>query len=231
MRERPILFSGPMVRAILDGRKWQTRRVMKPQPAPFAGGVHETNLAKHPAPYIDAYCGEPKTAENPRGMGDLWCWWTEDDRQGPSVGRCPYGAPGDRLWVRETWGCPSADHPRVPDGRKPTPGDGLVYAANDADAWQWRGGPGCSDFVWRPSIHMPRWASRLTLPVTAVRVERLQDVTDDDAIAEGTEFSRDPVRAFSALWDSINGKRPFSAWDDNPWVWVVSFTTATSTAT
>jgi hypothetical protein len=83
--------------------------------------------------------------------------------------------PGDRLWVRETWGCPSADHPYVVDGRKPQPEDRIVWKAEPADAWQWRTGhPGCGEFVWRPSIHMPRWASRLTLIVTAAKIELVQ---------------------------------------------------------
>jgi len=99
--EHPVLFNDEMMRAILAGLKTQTRRPIKPQPEPYAGGVHPKNKAKHPAPYIDAYCGELKTAQNPRRMSDRWYWWTEDDRLGPEVGRCPFGAPGDTLWLVE----------------------------------------------------------------------------------------------------------------------------------
>lgn len=91
-----------------------------------------------------------------------------------------------RLWVRETWGAPDADHPRVVDGRKPKLGDRLVFAANPADAWQWQTGhPGCADFYWRPSIHMPRWASRLTLLDVTIRRERLGDISEENARDEG----------------------------------------------
>lgn len=141
---------------------------------------------------------------------------------------------GDRLWVRETWGCPSSDHPRCKDGRKPAHGDRLVFAANEADAYQWRTGHrGCADFVWRPSIHMPRWASRITLEATEdARREPLADISEADAIAEGcwpsagenaddlaslTDLERELAIALGAggvtakfnffmLWDSINGK-------------------------
>jgi hypothetical protein len=92
-----------MVRALLAGTKTQTRRVMSPQPGPYVQQTPDRHAAKHPAPYIDAYCSGAKTPENPRGMSAVWCWWTRDDRQGAKVGRCPYGRPGDRLWVRESW--------------------------------------------------------------------------------------------------------------------------------
>ena len=197
-----------MVRAILDCRKTQTRRVIKPD----------------------------------------WsrCLDLDDpaDRS-QAVAGCPQGKRGDRLWVRETWGCKEADHPLVPDGRKPRPGDSIVYRANPGDAWQWRGrpgDPGMGDFVWRPSIYMPRWASRIDLEVTAVRVERLQAITEDDARWEGVghalgddhpEVSRlltaadlvqtdRRVAAFAWLWDNLNAKRRYP-WASNPWVWVVEF--------
>jgi len=153
-------------------------------------------------------------------------WTTE-------LGRCPYGRPGDLLWVRErffpdeTGGPPyyAADYLGTESGTPCEPGE------------PWR---------WKPSIHMPRWASRLTLEVTGVRVERLQDISEADALAEGVELlgdgwwlmdspyhdvvehgTPDPSHKyryhFAALWDSINGKRPGCSWADNPWVWVVAY--------
>jgi hypothetical protein len=103
MKEHPILFTTDMVRAILEDRKTQTRRVIKPQPVPFVQNTPDCHPQKHPEPYIDSYCSERKIPENPRGMSDTWCWWTRDNRQGSEIGRCPYGKPGDRLWVKETW--------------------------------------------------------------------------------------------------------------------------------
>ena len=148
----------------------------------------------------------------------------EDYREQPAVLKySPYGLPGDLLWVRETW---QQTRPRRRDGERfilRTPGKGLgdVHYAADAE----RDEPP----KWRPSIHMPRWASRITLEVTEVRVERVQEISAEDAIAEGfTEGDvpshRDwvPQRLFSRCWDSINEKRGYG-WDANPWVWVVTF--------
>ncbi len=174
MKERPILFSAPMVRAILDGSKTQTRRVVKLQ-TPKAASISD-------------FCVD-----------------------GIRVGRCPYGQPGDRLWVREAW----ADC------------DKLVryYATDDVHPLRKK----------RPSIHMPRWASRITLEVTGVRVERLQDISFSDARAEGivvqpdggwgladsTHYHfTDPRVSYWSLWEAING--PGSV-DANPWVWVVEY--------
>ena len=181
-RERPILFSAPMVRAIMEGRKTQTRRVVKPIP--------------------------------PRGL---------------TPNHCRYGVPGDRLWVRETWAhvfgheeYESWEMPHIksfvvdnyltgsiPAG-KPANGD-TVYAADGWDDYVENG-----DFRWRPSIHMPRWASRITLDVVDVRVQLLQDITQEDAGAEGVRSREE----FHALWESINGA---GSWDANPWVWAVTF--------
>lgn len=181
-KERPILFSAEMVRAILDGRKTQTRRTVKLNQA---GRVQ-------------------------RGKQQ----WHIDDPNAALA--CPYGQPGDRLWVRETW-APGATQ--------------TMYRA------------GCSpdylppDGKWRPSIHIPRWASRITLEITGVRVERLQDISEDDARDEGIEDGgclncgeREPCEcsspvpdardSFAHLWQSINGP---DSWDVNPWVWVVEF--------
>jgi hypothetical protein len=192
MKERPILFSSEMVRAILDGRKTQTRLVVKPQP--------ETSF-----PF--AKCIKWGEMESDRGIWGVPGW-------GTSVRRCPYGQPGDCLWVRETW-CPTMD------------GAEVAYYKATIDQ-QIVKGP-----KWKPSIHMPRWASRIALEVTGVRVERVQDISEGDAIAEGiephfaaiAEMSHDaisPESEFALLWDSINAKRGYS-WDSNPWVWVVEF--------
>lgn len=203
MKERPILFSAPMVRAILDGTKTQTRRVVKPQPTydgKFAGGWKVVGKHGHEA----ATCG-------------------------PLVsGLCPYGHPDDRLWVRETW----AYHVQAMGSATDRDGP-WVYAADGNFALQSRL---CDR--WRPSIHMPRVVSRITLEVTGVRVERLQDISEADAAAEGIERSYDqwrdyltdqavnypssatPIDSYRTLWEQINGPE---SWDANPFVWVVEF--------
>jgi hypothetical protein len=193
-RERPILFSGPMVRAVLEGRKSQTRRLLRQQPdkAPLRVGLGCPELVDR---YGDGYPGP-----------EVYAAWWEDWHQ-----RCPFGAPGDRLWVRETWHqCPHC------------------YRGVDSGLYRAGGLPlssKCAAHGWRPSIHMPRWASRITLEVLAVRVERLQDIPDADVKAEGTPSRPDDtafaVRAkFIDLWQSIHGP---ASWGANPWVWVVAF--------
>lgn len=217
-----------MVKAILTGRKTMTRRIMKPQPGKFAGGCHPNNKPIRQAPYIDAYCGEKKTESNPIGMGTDWHWWTEDNRLGPFVAKCPFGVPGDRLWVRETF---------YPAFRRTDANSGCVFphesggleAANKG----WKPASG-----WKPSIHMPRWASRITLEITGVKVERLQDIDDCGVVDEGVD---DPswhksygnsdgdfiepegvaVDAFAELWDDLYGKQ--HPWKSNPFVWCYSF--------
>lgn len=215
MKERPILFSGAMVRAILDGRKTQTRRVVKPQPLiadPDSYGGARLELG------ADGYGGIVQENVN----GTYTC-----------PVRCPYGVPGDRLWVREAWSMMNADRTTVVlRGHHRTREEAgeldVVYAATEPH--DHRG--------WRPSIHMPRWASRLTLEVTGVRVERLHDITGEDARAEGIEVPRcacevcartsaictadasEYVQGFASLWREINGAE---SWAANPWVWVVEF--------
>ena len=226
MSERPILFNGEMVRAILDGRKTQTRRVIKPQPA--------TNNVD----FLDMVMGESSQL--------FWEW----DSRVNVVGRsflCPYGKPGDRLWVREAHGllCDLClDSPCEYPEQNPCKNIYVQYRAESDDPYpgQWpaeeaRGNPGAPK--WRPSIHMPRWASRITLEVVAVRVERVQEISPLDATRESCFAfmrygppimggiptlleSRSPIEQFSRLWDSINAKRGFS-WESNPWVWVVEF--------
>ena len=225
MKERPILFGGPMVRAILAGQKTQTRRLVKPQPE----RVHE---------HMDGRIRVP----------DGWQWrecYGADDGGGFDqilASNCMYGAPGDRLWVKETHTRASGEIGRVAyaadgwagcvahDG-----GGGLLRIPHGwiAGHSQKNGryfGLGAYGGKWRPSIHMPRWASRLTLSVTSVRAERLHDISEDDARAEGVEHAEVAADllvtgwyrdAFAVLWDSINGKR--GPWSSNPWVWCVSF--------
>ncbi|WP_126242258.1 hypothetical protein [Burkholderia gladioli] len=217
MKERPILFSAPMVRAILDGRKAQTRRVMKPQPVVQTGWVGGAYWERRPARGI-----EP---------ADQWC--IRDALQ-----FCPYGQPGDRLWVRETW---STDFARY------YPCERVWYAADDdrrhdievRDGVRGIFSPESNlhvPFRWRPSIHMPRALSRITLEITDVRVERLQGISERDAIAEGicktgsgfwstygqreVDGTFSPRSSFQSLWESING---LMSWESNPWVWVIEF--------
>lgn len=184
-RERPIIFSGPMVRAILDGSKTQTRRIVK-----NSGDMEFDNNDPYFGPYWLSYA-------------------TEAEGEDAKV-RCPYGIPGDRLWVRETWAL-ERDGTGCPDDT------GILYRATD---------PGWDDedtgLRWRPSIHMPRTASRILLEVTDVRVQGLKDISEDDARAEGySPRSPDyPVGWFHGLWDTINGA---GAWHQNPWVWAITF--------
>ncbi|WP_372918733.1 hypothetical protein [Sandarakinorhabdus sp.] len=190
MPDRPMIFPAPMILALLAGNQTQTLRLlptpMPPQPAMDA--VSPMNIGKelHPAPYFDAYCGQQRTAANPRGMSGRWCWWTRDDRMCHPTVNVGY-VPGDRLWVREA-------HYLTDDGDHQS----AVYAA-DADAAadhllrvhqiakrislsdEWL----ASHIKKRPSTHMPRWASRLTLTVTDVRVPRLHYTDAEAAMIEG----------------------------------------------
>jgi hypothetical protein len=191
MKERPILFSGPMVRAILEGRKTQTRRVVKRQ-----GDMEFDPADPHFGPYWLSYA-------------------TEADGEDAKV-RCPYGVPGDRLWVRETF------------AENAGTAGGIVYRADVGDSCHGvaRLDLKCQEWThhvdrWRPSIFMPRRFSRILLEITGVRVERLQDISDDDCRAEGYDRSHAfPREWFARLWASINGP---GSWAANPWVWVVSF--------
>lgn len=247
MTDRPILFKGPLVRAILEDRKTQTRRVMKPQ----------------------EHCARFELSEGWPEEGQCWMPTSNSGKVGifeKYFHRCPYGVPGDRLWVCETW-------------RIGASGNTVFYKADDGckavsifDTLQCS--PKWSSGIWIPSIFTKRWASRITLDVIEVRVERLQDITPEDAIAEGItkvgdywsgsahpvkgtpKAMADPVAAFRDLWDSINAKpKPCYGrdddgnkiithyesfpWDDvqetrehrgkpwyvhgNPWLWVVTF--------
>lgn len=201
MKERPILFSGPMVRAILAGTKTQTRRVCK------ARDVSGQPLSEYSGDALDALV---------RSLS-------------------PYGKPGDRLWVRENgWQRPERTQRMMRDGAdtwEPYYYDADGYTDLEREQFKEWG------FKRRPSIHMPRWASRILLEVTDVRVERLQDISEDDAMAEGIDpLQNHPGRfvsehspglnfpsakaAYRDLWEHINGP---GSWDANPWVWAVIF--------
>ena len=205
MKERPIIFSAPMVNAILEGRKTMTRRVVKPQPDhPQFGKRH-------------------MLATDDEGV-DLYLHSSTLHR----AIRCPYGTPGDRLWVRESgWERPERTAKMMREGADTWPRFAYVadgWSEDDhADFKRW-------GFKRRPSIHMPRWASRITLEITAVRVERLNDISESDALAEGAIVPGWPgaecaVDAFHEIWSTINGP---SAWSANPWVWVVVFQRVTT---
>lgn len=232
MKERPIIFSGPMVTSILEGRKTQTRRVVKPQPYSngyrFAGGdilCHNDYLPPD-AMLLDVRRRHSYTISNYEGWESA----------------CPFGQPGDRLWVRESHyrytGLPVGD--RAPSDFVHAP-SGDPYQAR---AYDDANGLDCylatASALRVPSIHMPRWASRLTIEVVGVRVERLQDITDADIRAEGFGEDYDDWRDgvanvappgstfealreyFAARWNGINYKRGHP-WENNPWVWIIEF--------
>ena len=256
VKERPIIFGGPMVAAVLAGTKTQTRRVVKPAPGnswyPEVGRYHPTVVDRHG----DMYPGDEVFGASDEFEGRV----------------CPYGKPGDRLWLREghkvepTPGCTFGD---AIMGRKLS----VFYRdgeRRDIDNGWSASGPDLHvhgvhhDFpadrygIWRPSIHMTRWASRILLEIVSVRVERLQDISEADAEAEGLArvgftkmlhfplFSVDPkadpdrhyhpsddctcydsaYECYRALWDSINAKRGHG-WDANCWVWVITFKVVT----
>lgn len=194
--EKPILFSGPMVKAILEARKTRTRRVINPQPevvkdAHWAGGGYLKFKGGSLALKALAATGEEF---------------------------CPYGEVGDRLWVRETFA------PCI--GGAEGPLNPTLYRADEFE--------GYDKLTWKPSIFMPRWASRITLEITNIRVERLQAISESDIHAEGIDEAfcsalgetahRDPdlVEAWCHGWDALNAKRGYS-WESNPWVWVIEF--------
>lgn len=228
MKERPILFSADMVRAIFDGRKTQTRRIVKPQPE------NDTCFTWfRPDGFDPGSCAE-------EGL------WTDSPKR--FLQKCPYGRPGDRLWVRETW----QPHVEGDDeyGVRYRADQSFRMANDDSELHNNVVSCGIDPSVdrWRPAIHMFRWASRITLEVTDVRVEQLQDISRDDAFAEGVDavnpyeitpdlppgmcacfrdyqdagnwFAASPQASFQSLWKHINGD---DSWKANPWVWVVSF--------
>lgn len=217
MKERPILFSGPMVRAILDGSKTQTRRVIQPQPCRT---LPET---KEIGPSFDMHYPSGWRWHRSRGVQ---CFGQDAEAlAGVAALLSPYGKPGDRLWVRETWapvdflaGGYELEEPhcvgyRADESARYCFGD--KQRAADTYAWNW------SAVKWKPSIFMPRWASRITLEVIDVRVQRVRDIGESDAVAEGMPAHR-PLAVFRDLWETLNAKRGYG-WDVNPWVWAVTF--------
>lgn len=264
MAEHPILFSGPMVRAILDGRKTQTRRIVTARTSIMGcGRFDEVDLDKAwvdpggtwifgPGPYLKA----PVRNDPDERVYRVYPRWTAHDQE--------HAEPGDTLWVRETFAI---------DDYRYLPGAGALPKTRPADVTRcdvddfdpvasmlyYRADGECCDQIpecqcrmdgrgafWRPSIHMPRWASRLTLRVTSIRVERVQEISEEDARAEGcaVQHSIDcfgaatSVRSrcrcdapacardgFRQLWDAINGKR--APWESNPHVWVIGFEVTT----
>lgn len=220
MPEKPILFSAPMVRALLAGTKTQTRRIVKRQPGPSCL-IEEGFDGESPFVYSALYGDGPGHEVH--------------EARTPCV--CPYGQPGDQLWVRETFAIVPRTAYRASEGVQQT-----LRPDDDHDAAIYRKGWTRSNggFRWRPSIHMPRWASRITLEITAVRVERLQDISREDALAEGIVIqpdggygladtshyhATDPRQSYFSLWETINGPGSVMA---NPWVWAVTFAPASS---
>lgn len=240
MKEAGLMFKAPLVRAILSGQKTQTRRVVKPQPAPGQGMVNA------------AYCGHP----------NLWLRDGPCDEADPAYEwHCPMGQPGDRIYVRETfvqgfktdpstgdllqWGSDGEELPmttwfRATDG-------GISWS--DDDGWE-------TNVPWKPSIHMPKDLARIWLEITDVRVERLQQITDADALAEGVDRTNTSIpgyarERFQRLWDSTTGRPALPAntnskryarvkhwldthpdttgWGANPWVWAIDFKTISTT--
>lgn len=196
MKERGIIFRPELAQAVHLGTKTQTRREVKPQPH---AGVRPIAIA------------------HPRAPDAVF-----EDGHGRPL-RCPYGVPGDRLWVRETWAYDlNVDREETPEMLAWIRERGsarINFRGTGAQQTGCGGAPG----RWRPSIHMPRWASRTTLEINDVRVERLQDISDEDARAEGFGIGWGPgcfYRTFNSLWDGVNGA---GAWDANPWVWRIEF--------
>ncbi|KAA0845562.1 hypothetical protein [Enterobacter hormaechei] len=216
MKERGMIFNGEMVRAILDGKKTQTRRIIK-----------DCTVGRDPiSKFIQV------------GKKFIGCY-PEDV---PELIRecCPYGVPGDRIWVRETFQGPLFDFEQMEayqeDSSKFKKPEFCVYKADGKPAPEFFDADDNLHCGWRPSIHMPRWASRITLEITGVRVEQLKSISEEEARSEGvarlregfwkhyqpgwTQHQLSARGSFATLWDSIYG---FGDWDRNPWVWVVEF--------
>ena len=190
MNERPILFNAPMIRAILANTKTQMRRIFKPDRMTWDANGRYTTYAMRG--------GELSTTGSGPFKPSSWLHY------------CPYGQPGDRLWVRESFA-------RVPTACE---SEDIVFAADYQD-----GSDRAAGVRYTPSIHMPRAVSRITLEITGVRVERLQDISRGDAMAEGCPFPNmaqgpDPRDWYAELWGAINGP---DSWAENPWAWVVEF--------
>ncbi|MHC4121982.1 MAG: hypothetical protein ACYSSI_00280 [Planctomycetota bacterium] len=219
MKERSIIFSTEMVRAILDGKKTQTRRVIKPQPV----------------------TKDEKYQDPPEIISDGTLYYSSLYLNI----KCPYGKVGDRLWVRETFQPILAKGIEIYDYEKYDYKTGKGYEINYVatnGAIEWIDGDDNISQKCFPSIHMPKWATRIWLEITNIRVERVQDISEEDAKAEGVEPEKVRCRdlagivyggnqwrdfwlykaGFKTLWDSLNAKRGYS-WESNPWVWVIEF--------
>lgn len=196
MKARPLLYSAPMIRAIIAGRKSQTRWIIKPQPI-WADSKFSTIVC---------------SSDRKHAVKHRWIvfkdQWAIDESRSSEPFTCPYGRPGDLLWAREAFA-------------NTTP---FAYRAD------FPGNP--TGMGWRPGIHMPRKANRITQAIKSIRVERLQDISEEDAIAEGVEnivprVTEDEKRYgwaywnYQCLWDEINGHDPAHRWDANPWVWAI----------
>ncbi|HDU5016219.1 TPA: hypothetical protein RFU30_002155 [Klebsiella quasipneumoniae subsp. quasipneumoniae] len=210
MKERGMIFNAEMVRAILDGRKTQTRRLIKWKQTRF-------------------------TEIGEREDGSKWPWSEDAEHTCDFWHPCPFGAVGDRIWVREAYRFPASLDDVSPTGvgemavatgyRKPWAPTFYEFTGTFSDGWKgFETPPKVSDAgKLRPSIHMPRWASRILLEITNVRVERLRSMSQGDARAEGVIAASGPMEAglaFRELWDSIYGEE---SWKANPWVWVIEF--------
>ncbi|ASD97624.1 TPA: morphogenetic protein [Salmonella enterica subsp. enterica serovar Potsdam] len=203
MTERGMIFNSEMVRAILDGRKTQTRRIMKNQPAG----------------------DRPDSPALIRNVGGGFQWYGHYGES--SIFNCPLGSIGDRIWVRETYQGPLFDYEQMEsyleDSSKFEKPEFCKYAADGKPAPEYYDADDNLHCGWRPSIHMPRWASRILLEITDVRVERLNAITESDAEAEGitdTGFGDLLVDGYRYRWKSIYGD---DSWQVNPWVWVIEF--------
>ncbi len=237
MKERGMIFNGEMVRAILDGRKTQTRRIMKVQPS---DGFHPTHNGYDLD--LNAHWYTPGVVDKNGYLQPAKkdVFGVADENEGYT---CPFGAVGDRIWVRETWAEAGAGAP-----------DLKLYRANYPEhvPTHYENVPPADEIRWTPSIHMPRWASRITLEITGVRVEQLDKISEEDSIAEGmqglicpsckgdqdystTQYDTDTLAAvdeipcqscesnrskFFALWDSIYGEANHCMGN---WVWVIEF--------
>lgn len=219
MKERPVIFNGEMVRAIIDGRKTQTRRVMKVQPESSGFGLRFITESL-----------------NNRDTGKYF--WSQSDACGINRPRskpfaCPFGQVGDRLWVREAYQGPLFNFDQMEtyleDTSKFERPEFCEYRADGGKTPEYYDADDNLRYGWKPSIHMPRWASRILLEITGVRVERLNDITHEDAKAEGCcygrgggvpDFAVTPADHFPTLWASIYG---VENWRANPWVWVIEF--------
>ena len=221
MKERPILFSAPMVRAILDGRKTQTRRIVKLSNGSPTAGAFWDHAGYEPKPWING-----QWSFGYKGSLGL--------QIGAPIFKCPYGQPGDRLWVKETfrefdqvWSAESMESAVEYRADRQVRANGRVLKEHSAASGH-----------WKPSIFMPRRLSRITIEITKVRVQRLQDISEVDAAAEGVEawdfgeqmpdgtgsHQWEYKPAYRKLWDAINGAVP---WKANPWVWAITFKLST----